>query len=81
MDSNHKDIVRNTYNKIAQKYIDARGMFHSTKQVEKLLPLIPEGGTVLDIGCGPGIPVDRYLIDNGYNVIGLDISESQIEHI
>lgn len=40
---------------------------------------MPEGGTVLDIGCGPGIPVDKYLIDNGYKVIGLDISESQIE--
>ena len=34
---------------------------------------------MLDIGCGPGIPVDRYLIDNGDKVIGLDISESQIE--
>ncbi len=34
---------------------------------------------MLDLGCGAGVPVDRYLIARGHRVIGIDISEKQIE--
>lgn len=36
-------------------------------------------GRVLDLGCGNGIPVAKYLSDQGYEVTGVDISEIQIE--
>lgn len=39
---------------------------------------IPSGGTVLDLGCGTGEPIARYLIGQGYKVVGLDLSASML---
>jgi cyclopropane fatty-acyl-phospholipid synthase-like methyltransferase len=75
----YKSIVRNTYNKVAGKYGKAREVFDNTKDLEEFITHVPHGGTVLDLGCGSGVPVDRYLVDHGYKVVGLDISEKQIE--
>lgn len=38
-----------------------------------------KAGRVLDLGCGNGIPVAKYLADQGYAVTGVDISEKQVE--
>jgi SAM-dependent methyltransferase len=35
-------------------------------------------GTVLDLGCGMGEPVGRYLLDQGYQVVGVDSSATLI---
>lgn len=35
---------------------------------------LPEGGSILDIGCGMGEPIARYLIELGFRVTGLDAS-------
>jgi 2-polyprenyl-3-methyl-5-hydroxy-6-metoxy-1,4-benzoquinol methylase len=40
---------------------------------------VPAGGTVLDVGCGTGEPIARYLIDLGFSVVGVDASPSMIE--
>jgi 2-polyprenyl-3-methyl-5-hydroxy-6-metoxy-1,4-benzoquinol methylase len=45
----------------------------------ELAARVPAGGTVLDLGCGCGVPVDRSLAAAGYQVTGVDISEVQIE--
>ncbi len=34
--------------------------------------LVRDQGTVLDIGCGSGTPIARYLIDHGLAVVGVD---------
>ncbi|KKR09586.1 MAG: hypothetical protein A3D24_04580 [Candidatus Blackburnbacteria bacterium RIFCSPHIGHO2_02_FULL_39_13] len=47
--------------------------------MDRLSEQLAPGSTVLDIGCGAGIPVDKYLEGHSYKVIGLDISEKQIE--
>jgi SAM-dependent methyltransferase len=36
------------------------------------------GGTVLDAGCGAGVPVMTRLVDSGLNVVGLDLSVAQL---
>lgn len=38
-----------------------------------------KAGRILDLGCGNGIPVAKYLSDQSYAVTGVDISEKQIE--
>jgi SAM-dependent methyltransferase len=40
---------------------------------------LPDHADVLDIGCGCGLPVARFLTAAGHRVIGVDISDVQIE--
>jgi cyclopropane fatty-acyl-phospholipid synthase-like methyltransferase len=37
------------------------------------------GARVLDIGCGAGVPADRLLVEAGFEVTGIDISQIQID--
>lgn len=74
-----KDIVRRGY--------DAASLHHElaydagTKYaawLEEIDRLLPDRGTVLDLGCGSGVPVARALAAAGHRVTGIDISEAQI---
>src|SRR5579875_2605318 len=40
--------------------------------LDRFLALLPPDPAVLDIGCGNGAPVGRYLIDNGCRLTGID---------
>lgn len=73
------DLVKFGYNKVAETYLSNRDQFSNNKYLEKLTELLKPGATVLDIGCGSGVPVDKYLVDKGFKVIGIDFSEKQIE--
>ncbi|MFX0065814.1 MAG: class I SAM-dependent methyltransferase [Candidatus Hermodarchaeota archaeon] len=44
----------------------------------KLLELIPKDATVLDLGSGTGVPYDKFLVKNGLEVIGIDISSKHV---
>lgn len=46
--------------------------------MERLLELIPVGGSILDIGCGSGQPIARFLIERGYRLTGVDSSATLI---
>lgn len=74
-----KNLVREGYNKAAENYSASRDQFSNIKYLEKLVSLLRLGSTILDIGCGAGMPIDRFFIDHGQKVIGIDISEKQIE--
>lgn len=39
---------------------------------------LPIGGSVLDMGCGHGVPISEALIDEGFAVYGIDASPSMI---
>jgi SAM-dependent methyltransferase len=43
--------------------------------LDRLCAFVPEGGRILDLGCGAGEPVARYLIEQGYEVTGVDFAE------
>jgi cyclopropane fatty-acyl-phospholipid synthase-like methyltransferase len=75
----NSDFIRKQYNKIADEYLKHRNLFKSDKYLEILINLLPTGATILDIGCGAGIPIDKYLLEKGFRVIGIDISDRQIE--
>jgi SAM-dependent methyltransferase len=40
--------------------------------------LVPDGTAILDIGCGSGQPMARYLIEQGHRVTGIDSSPEMI---
>lgn len=46
--------------------------------LDRFLALIPAGGSILDVGCGTGHPVARYMLGRGYAVTGVDSSPSLI---
>ncbi len=33
---------------------------------------------IMDVGCGAGVPFDSYFVNHGCNIIGIDISKTQI---
>ena len=75
-----KELVRRGYDALSVHYERAYGS--DTKYgawIEELLGRIPCPSTVLDVGCGTGVPVARALTAAGHRVTGVDISEVQIE--
>ncbi|MFH2019233.1 MAG: class I SAM-dependent methyltransferase [bacterium] len=79
MKSDKIQVVRSGYNLIGDAYAQDRATFGSEKYLRQLMKLIRPGGTILDLGCGDGVPVDRILLKNGYQVVGVDLAEKQIE--
>jgi SAM-dependent methyltransferase len=47
--------------------------------LEDLASLLPSGAAVLDLGCGAGVPVTRWLADRTFAVTGVDVSARQLE--
>ena len=46
---------------------------------ERFRQVMPDGADVLDLGCGSGEPVARYLIEAGHRVTGVDSSPTLID--
>ena len=46
--------------------------------LEHFRALLPEGASVLDLGCGSGEPMAQYLSESGYVVTGVDSSTAMI---
>lgn len=40
---------------------------------------LPKNASVLDLGCGPGLPVTKELVNRGFNVTAVDISDTMID--
>ena len=69
----------NGYEEIASIFIPGRGRNRSgvgVSVVAEWSQLLPAGATVLDLGCGTGIPISLTLIARGCNVYGVDASAS-----
>jgi SAM-dependent methyltransferase len=55
-----------------------RGQFPERGWFDRFRIGVRRGGPILDLGCGGGEPVDRYLIDNGHQLTGNDASGTMI---
>ena len=79
-DQNQKHLVANAYDQITDLYLDrfGRSSVRTAKLAEFMAPL-PAAASILDLGCGAGIPAARDLVERGFNVTGIDASNGQIE--
>ena len=75
--ANYKALVRSGYNSCAAAYHQARSA-EATSELDFLLNRLVNGASVLDIGCGAGVPVALALSER-FEVTGVDISDSMIE--
>jgi ubiquinone/menaquinone biosynthesis C-methylase UbiE len=74
----HSQVVREGYDAIVERYLAMRP--RDTADVlllDKLIASVPKDGTVLDAGCGAGVPITELLV-NHFDVTGVDFSEEQI---
>jgi cyclopropane fatty-acyl-phospholipid synthase-like methyltransferase len=85
---NPKDIVRQGYDRISYQYRDDDGLGPAQPGqpegrpdyegwLAELMPLLHDGDTVLDLGCGCGVPATAILAAH-YAVTGVDLSPVQI---
>jgi SAM-dependent methyltransferase len=75
-----KELVRRGYDRISYRYRaddDDEGGY--APFIAALLGRLAPGSSVLDLGCGCGVPVARALAGAGHAVTGVDFSEVQIE--
>ncbi len=79
-ESNPGHLVAAGYDRIADAYLDRFGVSKvRQKWLDRLISsLPPAGGSVLDLGCGAGIPVAREIAARGHTIIGVDGSVQQI---
>jgi SAM-dependent methyltransferase len=47
--------------------------------LERFCAHLPSGAAVLDIGCGTGEPIARFLIGKGFAVTGVDFAQSMLD--
>jgi SAM-dependent methyltransferase len=72
----------NGYEEVAPIFIAGRGRDGSetgASDVSDWSQMLPGGATVLDLGCGTGVPISQALIERGFNVYGVDASPTMVE--
>ena len=66
------------YDQIAAWYTRTRSASVGVPDLAALARTLPPGASVLDIGCGDGVPLSRFLVDDGFAVTGLDSSAEMV---
>jgi ubiquinone/menaquinone biosynthesis C-methylase UbiE len=73
-----ESLVKKGYDKICEEYQADRHGFDHVKELEEFASLLPKNAKVLDVGCGAGVPVAKFLVDSGFEVVGVDFSENML---
>lgn len=70
----------NGYEAIADEFVSGRvrSPIIGVATVREWARDLPHGGTVLDVGCGTGVPISQTLIELGLRVHGVDASPTMI---
>lgn len=73
----------NGYERVAAEFLSGRGRAPSTaigtREVRNWARTLPHGATVIDLGCGTGLPITKVLVSEGLTVYGVDAALSLVE--
>ena len=75
------DAIIDLYERHARAWVRERsrpGKFFERGWLDRFAALLPPNGTVLDLGCGPGKPMAAHLLDQNFDVCGVDSSPTMI---
>ena len=73
--TDYRALVRMSYDQLAPAYAEARGGTDHP-ELEWLQSRLDDGSSVLDIGCGAGVPITRSLAKR-FAVTGVDVSRRE----
>lgn len=68
------------YDRNADEYFARTAMVTFDEIYSRFLKNIPEGGRIMDLGCGSGRDV-KWFCDHGYKAYGLDASEELVKKV
>ena len=77
--NNTKEQNEHSYDLIAEDFTNRRKETQVPDFVVEFGELLKKGDTVLDVGCGAGVPNAKYLSEKGVAITGIDISEKLLE--
>lgn len=78
------ELTRQAYNKAADKYHELfkdemKQKEYDRKLLDRFAGKLNKNDLICDAGCGPSGHIGKYLYDQGYNVMGIDIADRCIE--
>jgi len=83
MAQNMRKLVRQGYNEGQYEKFYDRESSNLTPfdklMCDELISRLNRNSKILDLGCGIGLPYDKYFVKNKINLTGIDISEKHIE--
>ncbi|PLN86840.1 putative O-methyltransferase [Aspergillus taichungensis] len=81
MSNTARDIVEYAYDNITKWYLEWVSSQKSPREsyTKMLLDKLHSTPSILELGCGPGVPILKMLLDHGAEVVANDISTKQIE--
>ena len=69
------------YERHAAAWVSARlreGNLYERAWLDRFCGSVPPSSSVLDLGCGAGAPIARYLSERGYSITGVDSSPAMV---
>ncbi len=67
------------YDQLAEWYARNRNPEIGIQDVSRFVAALPHGSSILDLGCGDGIPISQFLLKAGFTLYGIDSSVRMIE--
>ncbi|MGA2814374.1 MAG: class I SAM-dependent methyltransferase [Candidatus Acidiferrum sp.] len=68
----------NGYEAAASSFMSARNPRIGASTVREWSQALPPGSSILDLGCGHGVPVSQVLVEERFSVYGVDASPTLI---
>jgi cyclopropane fatty-acyl-phospholipid synthase-like methyltransferase len=68
----------NGYEEVAKLFMSERDCLTGVSTVRQWSRTLAPGSSILDLGCGHGVPIAQALIEDGFTVYGVDASASLI---
>jgi cyclopropane fatty-acyl-phospholipid synthase-like methyltransferase len=69
----------NGYEEVANLFMSERDSLTGVSTVRQWSRMLVRGASILDLGCGHGVPISQALIEDGFTVYGVDASASLME--
>nr|MDA3939379.1 hypothetical protein [Spirochaetia bacterium] len=74
-----EQLNKEAWENVTNKFSLYRDKINVTPFFISFMEQLPEYSSVLDLGCGTGLPFGKYITDKNHILRGVDFSENMIE--